>query len=178
MVTKKDLRIEAKLIRNSLDIKKISGKIVENIFALDIYKKAKNIMLFYPLEHEIDLTELFTDKTKFFYLPKMEGEHLKVCPYKLSDELTISKFKTKEPITEPIKNTEIIDIIFVPALMVDKKFNRLGYGGGFYDKFLAKQSKRTIKITAVPNILIIDELPTDNFDEKINFAVCENAVYW
>jgi len=177
MVTKKELRIEARFTRNSLDIKNISEKIVENILTLEIYKKAKNIMLFYPLTHEINLIQLFNDENKSFYLPKMEGENLAVCPYKVGDELTLSNFKTKEPTTEPIKDNTILDIIFVPALMADKKFNRLGYGGGFYDKFLAKISKKTTKIAVIPSVLFIDELPTDNFDQLLDITISENGIY-
>jgi len=176
MVTKKELRIEARLTRNSLDIKNISEKIVKNILALEIYKNARNVMVFYPLKHEVDLTGLFGDKTKKFYLPKMDGEHLLVCPYKAGDKLTNSKFKTKEPTTDPIENLAILDIIFVPALMADKKFNRLGYGGGFYDRFLAKISKETTKISVIPTELFVDEIPADNFDQRLDITVSESWV--
>jgi len=176
MVTKKELRIEAKSTRTMLDIKNISEKIVEKILNLEAYKKAQNIMLFYPLPHEINLTKLFEETNKNFYLPRMDGENLKICPYKLNDELTVSKFKTKEPTTEPIKNIDSLDIIFVPALMVDKTFNRLGYGGGFYDKLLAETSPKIVRITAIPSVLIIDELPLDKFDERVDIIISENLI--
>jgi len=176
MVTKKELRIEAILTRNSLDIKNISEHIVDNILALEIYQKAKNVMVFYPLEYEVDLTGLFNDETKKFYLPKMDGEHLLVCPYKVGETLTESRFKTKEPITDHIENTTILDIIFVPALMADKKFNRLGYGGGFYDRFLAKVSKKTTKISVIPNELFVEEIPADDFDQRLDITVSEKLI--
>lgn len=176
MVTKKELRLKAKTTRTTLDLKAISENIVKNILTIEAYKKAKNVLLFYPLEHEINLIKLVEDKSKNFYLPKIKGNELAICPYKIGEVLTLSKFKTKEPDTRPIDDTSILDVVFVPALMVDKTFNRLGYGGGFYDRFLSKQSKNTTRITPIASVLIVDEIPADNFDERINAVVCENIV--
>jgi len=171
MFDKKELRKKAKAIRISLDIKTISEKIVENISELDVYKQAKNVMIFYPIGHEVNLLGLMNDN-KNFYLPKVDGEKLLVCPYKSGDELTISKFKTEEPITTPI-NPDILDLIFVPALMVDKHNHRLGYGGGFYDKFLCKNAQTATKIVAIPSALKIDKLPSESFDAKVDIVITE-----
>lgn len=174
MQNKKELRKKAKEIRQSLDMKKISEKIVENILNLDIYKKSRHIMIFYPLKHEVNLLDLLDGdaKDKKFYLPKVDGEKLLICPYKIGDKLTLSKFETEEPITEPI-DANILDIIFVPALMADKKLHRLGYGGGFYDKFLSKNSQNATKIVVIPEKLVIEELPSEHFDAQIDILISE-----
>lgn len=176
MLNKKELRKKAKEIRFSLDIEKISEGIVKNIQNLETYKKANNVMIFYPLKHEVNLLGLLNDRKpegiKKFYLPKVQGENLLVCPYKIGDELTISEFKTEEPISAPV-DSNILDIIFVPALMVDKHLHRLGYGGGFYDKFLSKNAISATKIVAIPSALVIEKLPSENFDAKIDIAVTE-----
>ena len=174
MQEKKELRKKAKEIRHSLDMETISGKIVENILKLDIYKTAKHVMLFYPLKHEVDLLKLLYDD-KSFYLPRVKGEKLLVCPYKKGDELTISRFETEEPTTEPI-DADILDVIFVPALMADKNLHRLGYGGGFYDKFLSKNALGSKRIVAIPNALILEKLPSEYFDAKIDIIICEDNV--
>jgi len=172
MFEKKELRKKAKAIRSSLDIKSISDKIVKNILELSAYKNAKHVMIFYPLGHEVNLLGLLKSEAKQFYLPKVEGEKLLVCPYKSGDELTISAFKTEEPVSEAV-NPEILDLIFVPALMVDKHLHRLGYGGGFYDKFLCKNALKSTKIVAIPSELVIDELPSESFDAKIDIVITE-----
>lgn len=171
MESKKELRKKAKEIRNSLDIKKISEKIIENIQSLKIYKMAKNVMIFYPLKHEVNLLALLNDNKNFF-LPKVEGENLLVCPYQKGDKLVESRYKSKEPLTESI-NANILDIIFVPALTVDENFNRLGYGGGFYDRFLSSVNKEIIKIVAIPEVLISSKLPSEAFDVKIDAIISE-----
>lgn len=174
MIEKDELRKTAKEIRNSLEIKKISEGIVKNILASKVYQNAKNIMIFYPIKHEVNLLSLL-NYNKNFYLPKVDGENLLVCPYNVGDELTVSAFKTKEPKTEPV-SADILDIIFVPALMVDKNFNRLGYGGGFYDKFLSKYALNAIKVVPISSTLVCENLPSEEFDEKIDVIVSEKFI--
>jgi len=150
----------------------VSEKIVKNILSLKEYINFKNIMIFYPLGHEVNLLGLLTDSDKHFYLPRVHGEQLLVCPYKMGDELTLSAFKTQEPTTVPV-DADILDLIFVPALMVDKHLHRLGYGGGFYDKFLSKHAKNATKIVAIPSNLMVSKLPSESFDAKIDVVVTE-----
>lgn len=171
MIDKNELRKKAKEIRHSLNMEKLSEDIVKNIKASEIYKSAKHVMIFYPLKNEVNLLGLLSDD-KSFYLPKVNGEELLVCPYKDGDELQISDFKTKEPRTSLV-NPEILDIIFTPALMIDKSGFRLGYGGGFYDKFLSKNALNSTKIAAVPCALIADTLPSESFDIKVDVTICE-----
>jgi 5-formyltetrahydrofolate cyclo-ligase len=171
MVTKEKLREVAKQIRESLDVDSISEKIVEALRYTEIYQTAENIMLFYPLPKEINLLPLLKDNKNFF-LPKIKGDKLVACPYKIGDELTVSKFKTKEPVTKPI-NPEILDIVLVPALMVDSSFHRLGYGRGFYDKFLSKSVPNAIKIVPIPSALTIDEMPVESFDVQVDVVLDE-----
>lgn len=176
MQEKKELRKKAREIRTSLNIEEISKKIVDRILSLELYQKAQHVMIFYPLEHEVNLLPLLEKSpTKNFYLPKVHGENLLVCPYKMGGELTLSKFKTKEPVSEPI-NTKILDIIFVPALMTDKNLHRLGYGGGFYDRFFAGNPSKALKIVAIPKSLITTKLPNETFDVQIDVVVCEDIV--
>lgn len=176
MQEKKELRKKAREIRKSLNIEEISKKIVNNILKSETYQKAQHVMIFYPLEHEVNLLPLLAEsRGKIFYLPKVQGENLLVCPFKIGDELTLSKFKTQEPVTESV-NAQILDIIFVPALMADKDLHRLGYGGGFYDKFFARNALKALKIVAIPNSLITAKLPKEPFDAKIDFLICEDIV--
>jgi len=176
MITKDELRKNAIHTRNSLDMDEISNKIVKKILSNNIYQESKNIMIFYPLKGEINLLPLLEDKKsadKIFYLPRVKGKEMEVCKYSQGDELKISAFKTKEPTSESL-DTNMLDLIFVPALMVDRNFNRIGYGKGFYDRFLSKNAKRAIKIVPIPSMLITKEIPTDCFDTKFDAIIDES----
>lgn len=171
MITKVELREKAKQIRNLLEMDKMSEKMVESIRSAEVYHVAENVMIFHPLKDEINLLPLLKDN-KNFYLPKIQGDELVVCPYKEGDELVNSKFNTQEPLSEPV-NPAILDIIFVPALVVDKNFYRLGYGLGFYDRFLSKNAQNAIRIVPIPSSLIKDEIPHDEFDVQCDIILDE-----
>ena len=135
MHNKIELRSIAKSIRKNLNIADISKRIVSNIRDLHEYHFARHIMLFYPLASEVNLLELLEDDDKCFYLPRVNGKDLECCPYKRGNDLLLSPLNISEPCCEAVDKSEI-DLIFTPALMADSNFYRLGYGGGFYDRFL------------------------------------------
>ncbi|RAI15249.1 MAG: 5-formyltetrahydrofolate cyclo-ligase [Candidatus Melainabacteria bacterium] len=166
---KSDLRKKIKSLRAEIDSVQKSHQIVRNIKSMSEYKNAKNVMIFYPMKHEVDLRELLSDNKNFF-LPKTCNEEILICPYKNGDILKKSSFNVLEPITDPVE-VQILDMIFVPALAVDKNFYRLGYGKGFYDRFL--KSSSAIKITPIFNELILDKIPTQPHDERIDFIISE-----
>lgn len=171
MFTKEELREKATQIRSLLEMDKISEKIVENIRSAEIYQEAQHVMIFYPLKDEINLLPLLSD-AKHFYLPKVQGEELAVCPYIEGMGLSTSKYGTKEPTTEPI-NPDILELIFVPALMADKNFHRIGYGKGFYDRFLSKNALKALRIVPIPSLLIRDEIPSNDFDAQFDVILDE-----
>ena len=169
MKNKTDLRTHYKSIRKTLDRNLTSKIIVEKIKKLDIYESSKNIMLFYPMPDEIDLRDLTNDFSKNFFYPRVSGKNLLVCPN--NNEFIKSKFGVLEPTSNPV-SPEILDLIFVPALAVDKNFYRLGYGGGYYDRFL-ENNPTIITITPIFKELITEELPTENFDKPINYIITD-----
>lgn len=167
MLEKTHIRTIFKEERKKLDIALISKDIVKNIRSSDFYKNAEHVMLFYPLKYEINLLDLLNDD-KNFYFPKVHGENLLVCPYESSVKFEKAVFNIYEPCSAPVF-PEILDLIFVPALAVDKNNFRLGYGGGFYDRFL----KTIDVITAVPiyENFVVEELPHDDYDVRVDYII-------
>ena len=126
--SKIELRKWAKDTRKELDIESLSRLFIEEIKKNDIFKNSQNIMLFYPLKYEINLLDLISNEKKFF-LPRTNRLNIDVCPYRKGDKLDIGGFGVKEPLTHPV-SAKILDLIIVPALVVDKQNYRLGYGKG------------------------------------------------
>ena len=145
-------------------MKKISQNLTDKIRKLVVYKSAKHVMIFYPTKYEVDLRDLLRDD-KNFYLPKVDGDNLLVCPY--DKNLIKSELNIMEPQTEPVK-PDILDLVIVPALMADKEGYRLGYGKGYYDRFLPDN---IFSICAVPRELFVEKLPRDVFDKKVNLIL-------
>lgn len=164
MDNKTDLRRRAKELRKTLPLPEISDKLADLVICSDSYISAKNVMLFYPTKYEIDLRKLFEDE-KNFYLPRVNGKELEVCPYKLGDKLEKSEFHIFEPPSKAV-DKNILDLVIVPALMVDYEGFRLGYGGGFYDRFLKDFKVKTL--CAIPKELHTQHLPHEDFDISID----------
>lgn len=169
MDDKNSLRVKAKNIRKSLDMTKVSADLVVKIRQSLLYQKAKHVMIFYPTKFEVNLLDLLSDD-KEFYLPRVQEHDLLVCPYNKKSELKESSFHIFEPTSNPIK-PELLDLVVVPALMADKNGYRLGYGGGFYDRFLKSFQENFKSIVAIPNELFVEKLSIDSFDIPVDVVL-------
>lgn len=180
MQNKKILRTLAKEKRKTLNIKEISRQIRENIKNLQEYKYSRNILLYAPINNEVDVLQLF-DGNKNFYLPKVNPDKktLSVFSHKKDSVLINNFWGIPEPDEE--RETKIapsaLDMVVVPALMADKSGFRLGYGGGFYDRFLPFLSKNCTKIIPIPHILLYDELPYEEHDQRADYIITEKEIF-
>lgn len=176
---KKSLRKFYKEKRDALFKKGLICEISEKIciHLNEIFKNAKNIMLFYPFGSELNILPVMeANRDKNFYLPKCMEKELIVVPYKTGDTLVLNKYNIKEPDTEPVLDIEILDIIVTPALCADKNCYRLGYGGGYYDRFFANKKLRAQKIVIVPDEMLVEKLPCEEYDIKCDMVVTESEL--
>ena len=169
MISKSDLRKQLLEKRKTLNTEGLSNLICEKIKNLKEYKTAKNIFAYYPKPYEVDISHLFEDTKKNWYLPRVKGDNIEFIGFHIGDKLIKSEFGVFEPIGE--KTSIIPDLIIVPAISADKKRYRLGYGKGFYDRFLAHQNCPTV--SPVFADLLSDELPAENHDKKIDIIVSQ-----
>lgn len=180
MQNKKILRASSKEKRKTLNIQDLSEKIRKNIKSLDEYKKADNILLFYPINEEIDIVKLL-DESRQFYLPRVNSDKKTISIYSYSKNTTL--IKNSWGIPEPDINTSTqispsnLDMVIIPALMADKKGYRLGYGGGFYDRFLPLLSKNCKKIIPIPQVLLCEELPHEAHDQAADYIITEKDIF-
>lgn len=173
---KNELRKSALNKRKTLDCLYCSRKAMQNLFSLEEYKNCKNIICYYPKEYEISDMECLNDKTKNIYLPRVNGNELEICPYQ-KDKMKEGCFKIQEPITEKITSFENIDIVIIPAVAADKNGYRIGYGKGYYDRFLSILPQKIIKIILVYDELLSNNIFPDGFDIKADIIVTDKAVY-
>ena len=173
-LNKQELRIWAKNERKKLDIEALSKLLAEKLQQTEEYKKSKNIMIFYPLENEINLLSLLNDTSKSFYLPKIDGRNMLCCRFDKTTELCESCFHTKEP-ESPSENSSLLDLIIVPALAVDKNNYRLGYGKGFYDRFLSAHSEIT-SAGLCYHSLLSECIPSEPHDISVDYIITEKGI--
>ncbi len=171
MKNKKKLRQWAKTQRLLEKNKDKDETILKKIKFLKCFIEANNVMLFYPLENELNLLDLLNEN-KVFSFPCIIND--KIIPYKHNENFKIGKFN----ILEPQNSTEILpkelDLVIVPALCVDIKGNRVGYGKGYYDKFIKELNREKTKIiVGIYDNLVVNEIEIDELDEKVDIIVTE-----
>ena len=168
MENKTDLRAKIKTIRRSLDISRPSMIICDKVSSHPAFISAENVMLYYPLKYEINMLPLMRPGKKF-YFPKVKSDELLVCP--AVEKFEKSRLNIYEPCSEPV-SPDGIDLVIVPALAVDKENFRLGYGGGFYDRFLAK-NPRIISMTPILKQFVFEFLPRETCDIPVNYVISD-----
>lgn len=168
------LRQKAKIIRNSLDSAKMSSLCVKLISTWDKFQNAKNIMIYCPINNEIDLMALTQCQDKKFYLPKIENNKICIAQYK--GELACGMYNIKEPCNQSIQNTDILDLIFIPALQADKWGYRIGYGKGYYDRFLKSVNSKATTAVLVYEELFCEDVPIEAHDEKADFVITPSSI--
>jgi 5-formyltetrahydrofolate cyclo-ligase len=95
--------------------------------------------------------------------------------WSINDPLKINKFGIPEPTSSIIVYP---DIILVPLVSYDNKLNRLGYGGGFYDRYFEniEKVKKVVKIGLAFSYQYIKKIPTNKFDKKLDFIITEEKI--
>ena len=177
MQTKSELRIVAKNIRDNIDMINISEKILKNFLASEYYKYSHNIAAYYPIGSEVRLTKIFDDDKKNFYLPKIlnKKQDMYFVSYNHQDMTTKNIYNIPEPNGVEV-SSDIFDVIILPALMADKKGYRLGYGKGFYDRYLNNNITGAKKIILIPKELLVETIPSDEFDVAADIIITQNDI--
>lgn len=163
---------------------KNSSIIVEKLLSMDCVKNAKNIMLYLDFNNEVQTDELIN---KLISLGKIVSSPItivkerKLIPCQIKDlknDIQIGAYGIREPKKESSNEINIsdIDLVIVPAVAYDMKCYRLGYGGGFYDRFLENLREYTITIGIAFDIQIFDEVPKEPHDAQLDYIVTETRI--
>ena len=157
-------------------------KINLNIFFSFLKKNKftfKNVGGYFPSNYEIDDLEIlkFLEKKNFnILLPVIKkNNQMDFFKWSANDPLKINKFGIPEPIGRKIF---IPDILLIPLVSYDRKLNRLGYGGGFYDRYIEKieKHKKIIKIGLAFSYQKTKKIPINKFDKKLDFIINEKEI--
>lgn len=177
-MTKHALREHAKQIRGKVDLPHFTSEIIDKIKSLPEFKKAENIMIYYPHGTEFNLLPLMDIDGKKWLLPKVNGEEIDAYFYEKDDDLCTNKWNIPEPCMHEREGSKAsLDMVILPGLCADKMGFRLGYGLGFYDRFMRDLPKKCVKVLPVLDELFIDELPKDQWDEPVDIVVSEKNIY-
>jgi 5-formyltetrahydrofolate cyclo-ligase len=157
-----------------------SAAILSRLQSLECWKTAQTILTYHPLTSEADLLPLLLmESSKEWIFPRIDGESLTLHRWTQEAIWRTGPFGILEPDPEQWPNVghETIDLALIPALAFDRNGNRLGRGKGFYDRLLASEEFRALKIGIVTELFLLPEIPTEAHDVPMDLVVTELGIY-
>lgn len=183
---KTELRQKYKALRKGLTIKQVedfSLAIANQVLKLDIWKYSF-YHVYLPIEEQKEINteyilNILSGKDKNIVVSKSNFEDFTMDHYLLTDNTTIKKnnFNIPEPVDGIVIYPNQIEIVFIPLLAYDETGNRIGYGKGFYDRFLSECPNKTVKIGLSyfePEKQIFEVDPSDI---QLDYCVTPNHIY-
>lgn len=159
-------------------IKIASNKIQENLRKVEYYRTARILGAYHSVGSEVRTQEILKEilnAGKELALPKVEKNDLVFRKITSFSDLEAGNFSVMEPKDrcETLKN---IEVILVPAIAITRDGYRLGYGFGYYDRYL--NGKRSKKIALSYSKQVVKSIPHDSHDVKVDCIITEDEVIY
>lgn len=180
--SKKTLRSEYKALRNSVTDREVkSDKIYQLLTDSNFYNDADTVLLYWSVGSEV-ITHRMIDKVlsdgKKLALPKCIDAFGNMLFYYVSsaDELIDGMYGIKEPAGDkPYDVSHMRSLCIVPGLSFSTAGYRLGYGKGYYDRFL--ENFKGVSIGLCYEECMTQFLPTDGYDKQVNYIITNKSIY-
>ena len=160
----------------SAELREIASmQIHENLKKIAIFTNAQNIACYFPIGSEVDTHDIMLDilrQGKNLLLPKVIDDNIEFYVVPNLEKLESGHFEIMEP-KDNCKKAKKIDCMLIPTVGVSKLGMRLGYGNGYYDKFLS--STAAVKISLTYSKQIVKSIPNDSHDIKMDWIVTEDG---
>lgn len=174
-------------IRNNLEpetVKQSSKIIIDKLTALDEYKDSNVVFIYMSFKNEVEtfnLIEKMLSENKRVIIPYTDIKNTEIIPSEiksLKDDLVLNPFGYYEPVINKVKQIEVeeLDLIIAPGVVFDEELNRIGFGKGYYDRILSKKRKDTKVIALAYEFQVVEEVPTEPHDIKMNMIITEKRI--
>lgn len=188
MEEKKQLRKQILAQRNAMPLKvrkEKSRKIMETLFAMPFYRESDNILTYVNYQSEVDTTDLvnkaFADKKQVF-APKVSGETMEFYQLIGTDSLKEGYKGIREPVSGPVFGAETDTghtLMLMPGAVFDENCCRIGYGKGFYDRYLNHMAETGILIYTLAlcfECQVLPQIPSEIHDIRPQMILTERKL--
>jgi len=169
-----------KTVLDNNTIAEYSKKIITSLMNMDYYKNANKIMTYISFGTEVDTHEFIKESLKLnkeIYVPITNPDKHKIKPSQILgfNELELGFYNILTPKKEAIRyvDPKEIDLVIVPGVVFDRKGYRIGYGGGYYDRFLPLLNANVPKISLAFDLQLINRVPRDYYDIPVDIIITE-----
>lgn len=177
-IRKKILGIRKKIWEKTADAN--SDKILKKLFRMKEFCQAKKVMFYSSFGNEVNTGKMIKkslELKKQVFLPKVVKSEIVPVQIKNLRKLVFGEFGILEPRTtnyEP-RTTNYMDVIIVPGVAYDKNCNRIGFGKGYFDRFLRVQ--KAIKIGLAHSFQIVKKIPVSKKDVPTDLVITEKNIF-
>jgi len=179
---KRALRREVRARRDGLsqaERDRMSGELARNVLALPAIEEATTVMAFTSFGSEVDTGPIIDGLEgggRRVVLPRVEGPVIVPVSYRSGDLVMPSSFGALEPADgEPVVPEEI-DVVIVPGLAFDRSGHRVGYGRGYYDRFMGLLRPDALSAGVCFSVQLVEEVPHGRGDRPVDLVVTEQGV--
>jgi 5-formyltetrahydrofolate cyclo-ligase len=155
-------------------------RIVDHVLSMPEVGRASTVMAFWSFGSEPDtapLVEALDSRGVRVALPRIVGGDMDAYAYAPGDAVAATSFGASEPSTGEGLDPSAIDVVVTPAVAFDRSGRRVGYGGGFYDRFFLRTRPEALRIGIGFDLQLVDEdLPSGHFDLGLDGVVTESGV--
>ena len=187
MIKKKIVRDGILLLRKKMtkeEVRQKSQAILEQLIQLKEYQDSSCVSIYLSFANEVDtfmiINEMKTHGNKLVipYTDVSQVELIPVCLEDISKDLTISAFGYPEPIFDRVVKAQIedIDLVIVPGVAFDATKNRIGFGKGYYDKYLSQMRPDIKKIAIAYDYQVLESIPSEDHDVKMDYVITESRI--
>jgi 5-formyltetrahydrofolate cyclo-ligase len=158
-----------------------SEAIAERLLGLDEAARAATVLAFWSFGSEVHtqpLIERLVDRGRTVALPRIVDGDVVPVAYTPGASLSATAFGAMEPADGRALDVRELDLVVVPGVAFDRSCNRVGYGGGFYDRLLGRTRERTTAVAIAFGLQVVDEVPIGPVDRRVDAVVTEQEVIW
>ncbi len=158
-----------KLLLSDADKDREALLVYEQLEKLSAFHEAEHILCYWSLPDELETQQFIEEwySKKNIYLPRVVGDRVEVVPYKGYDMMQKGAFNILEPSGLAISDLKQIDLVIVPGVAFTSNGQRMGRGGGYYDRLLPLL-EQAVKIGVCYQCQVVDDLPIEKHDVKMD----------
>ena len=163
----------------------LSAALCQNLIAALPSSTGQRVMAYLPIRGEVDLSAglcFYEEQGVEIVLPKVMGAgriEPFLCPPPWQQHVQAASYGIREPMGKARQvEPESIELVLVPGLAFDREFYRLGYGGGYYDRFLPRLRPGALKIGVAFSFQVVEFLPHDAHDASLDALLTEQGLVW
>jgi len=147
-----------------------SAAVCQRLASMTLLQEAQIVMAYLAFKNEVDLSPLFELLPDIVWvLPRIEGKEMTIHPYEPKKLVRHAYGMLEPPADAPVVDPSELDVVLVPGVAFDRHGGRLGFGGGFYDRFLPRTS--AIRIGICHQCCLADEVPCADHDQRMDWVI-------